>query len=103
MAPARVARPEGHDPLGQVAHDDGHPVALLDAERVAQAVGQGAGDAVVLGEGRALVLVDEEDGVAVAERHVHDGAQRRRRVLPRPGRHAADVELLHLEELARRR
>ena len=60
---------------------------------------QGAGDAVVLGEGRALVLVDEEDGIAVAQRHVHDGAERWRGVLPDAGRHAADVELLHLEEL----
>ena len=110
-APPRVQRdddgagqrggPEGHDPLGQVAHDDGDPVALFDPEGGAQPVGQGAGDAVVLGEGRALVLVDEEDGVAVAERHVHDGAQRGRRVLPDPRRHPADVELLHLEELPR--
>ena len=91
--------PEGHDPLGQVPHDDGDAVALFDPEGGAQPVGQGAGDAVVLGEGRPLVLVDEEDVVAVAERHVDDGAQRGRRVLPDAGRHPADVELLHLEEL----
>ncbi len=91
--------PEGHDPLGQVAHDDGDAVALFDPEGGAQPVGQGAGDAVVLGEGRPLVLVDEEHVVAVAERHVDDGAQRGRRVLPDARRHPADVELLHLEEL----
>ena len=110
-APPRIERdddgagqrggPEGHDPLRQVAHDDGHTVALCNAERVAQAVGQRAGDAVVLGEGRPLVLVDEEDGVAVTERHVNDGPQRRGCVLPRPGGHAADVQFLHLEKLAR--
>ena len=96
-------RPEGHDPLGQVAHDDGDAVALGDAERRLQAVRQRAGDAVVLREGGPLVLVDQEDGVAVAERHVEDGPERGRRVLPGPGGHAADVELLHLEELAGRR
>ena len=97
--PGQRGAPERHDPLGQVPHDDGDPVALFDPEGGAQPVGQGAGDAVVLGEGRPLVLVDEEDVVAVAERHVHHGAERRRRVLPNPRGHAADVELFHLEEL----
>ena len=60
-APPRVERhddgagqggaPERHDPLGDVAHDDGDAVALLDAEGVAQPVRQRRGDAVVLGEG----------------------------------------------------
>ena len=68
--------PEGHDPLGDVAHDDGDPVALLRPRTRAEPVGQRAGDAVVLGEGRALVLVDQEGGVAVAERHVEHGPQR---------------------------
>ncbi len=31
-------RPEGHDPLGQVAHDDGDAIALLDPEGGAEPV-----------------------------------------------------------------
>ena len=64
-------------------------------------VGQRAGDAVVLGERRPLVLVHQEGGVAVGERHVEHGPQRRGSVLPRPGRDAEEVALLHLEDLAR--
>ena len=99
---AEAGRPEGHDPLGQVAHDDCHPVALLDAEGGVQPVGQAAGDAVVLGERGALVLVDEERLVAVGEGHIEHDAQVGWRVLPGAGEDAADVALFHLEDLARR-
>ena len=84
-APPRVQRhddgagqrgpPEGHDPLGQVAHDDGDAIALCDPEGGPEPVRQRAGNAVVLGEGRPLVLVDEEGGVTVGERHIEDGTQ----------------------------
>ncbi len=58
--------PERDDPLGQVAHGDGHPVPLGDPVVRTQATGKGGGEPVVVGEGDVLVLVDEEVGGAMA-------------------------------------
>ncbi len=56
----------------------------------------------MLGETRALVLVNQERLVTVPEREIEDRAQRLRGVLPRTGGDAADVPVLHFEQLSRR-
>ena len=95
-------RPEGQGPFGVVAHRDGDPVALLDAEVGGQPPSQRGDLTVVLVERRAFVLVDEERRVAVQPAQLEDASQRRRCVLPYTRRHSADLELVDLEELARR-
>ena len=99
-AAGRGRPPEGHGPLGQVAHGDGDPVAELDPEPVPQRPGDRGGDAEVLLVGGPLVLVDEvvagRRGPATAPGSLGQvgGA-----VLPHPGGHAPDLDLLHLEHL----
>ncbi len=100
--PGQGDGPEGHDPFGQIAHGDGDPIARSDREFVPQPVGQGAGDPVVLREAGALVLVDQERAVPMAERKVEHGAECLRCVLPRAGGNAADIPVLHFEQLTRR-
>ena len=99
MAPARVAPQKAMIHSGRLRMMMATRSPWAIPKRGAEPLRERAGDAVVLGEGRPLVLVHEEGGITVGERHVEDGAQGRRCVLPGPGRHAADVELLHLEEL----
>ena len=84
---------EGDRPFRQVAHDDGDAVALLHAHlRAARAPAPPRAEEGL--EADALVLVDEEIALAVhAADGIDDVAQGRRRVLPHPRRHAADVDL----------
>ena len=85
-----------HDPLGQVAHGDADPVALLDAEGVHQRVRQGVDVPVRLLERPALVLVDEEGRLVLpgAGKDVDQGG---RRVLEDPVIDAVDDVLAQFE------
>ena len=93
---------KGHRPFRKVAQDNRHPVALAHAVSL-QLPGQGDGGAGEGLIGRPVVFVDQEipgpEGPGVQE----DVAQGRRRVLPDPLQDAADLHLLHLVALARRR
>ena len=71
---------EGDDPLGVVAHGDGHPVAVADAVAVVKQGAHGSDLAPDVGEGQAFVLVHEVVLVAVAAGHLEQEAQRGRRV-----------------------
>ena len=112
-APPRIERdgdgageegpPKRDDPLGQVAHGDRHAVALGDPVLRAQAMGEGGGEPVVVVEGDVLVLVDEEVGRTVPAGELEDVGRARGGVLPHPGSDAADLDLFHLEDLARGR
>ena len=97
----RDRRPEGDHPLGQVAHGDGHPVALGDPEPVDEGVGQGGHRREVLGERDPLVLVDQEVLVPVEGGQLEHGPEGGRRALPGPGGYPPDGQILDLEELAR--
>jgi len=97
----RGSHPKGHHPLGKVAHRNGHPITLLDAVLVPEAVGDGRGDPVVLPEGGPLVLVDQKVAVTAGEGQVEDDAQRGGGVFPGSQRHAVDLDVFHLEHLPR--
>ncbi len=89
--------PVGRDPLGIVAHGDGHAVALDHAVGVAQQMGQRPYVGVDLGIGVVLVLVHHVRLVAVERGHLpqHPHAGRCRG----EGLHgdAPDLDLLDLE------
>ena len=87
---------EGDRPFGQVAHDDGDPVALLDA--IGRQLMRQDRDRAVEGlEGDALVLMDQKHLLAMRAASFEHGAKGRRGVLPRPRRHAANDHLLHFQ------
>jgi len=72
---------EGHGPLGQIAHDDRHPVALLDPVG-GQGLRKGRHGAAEGLIGHPLVLVDQEGAAGMGEAGLEGGAERGRSVLP---------------------
>jgi len=97
--PGQHGRIVGHRPFGQVAHDDGHPVALAHpvlGQPARQADG-GAGESL---EGDAVVVEHQELAVAETAGVVEDVAQGRRDLGPHPDRPAVDDRLADLESAA---
>ncbi len=88
-------REKGHRPFGQVAHGQGHPVALFHPLEL-ELVGEGGDRLAKGGIGGALILIDHELAVAEGLAVQENIAQGRRSVLPRPRFHPADDQLLHL-------
>ena len=92
---------ERHRPFGQVAHRQGHAVALGHAA-LAQCRGQGGGGAEPSVVGHPLVLVDDEQALRVGlPRQAREHRQARRLVFPHAGGHAPDRDRLDLHRLAR--
>lgn len=91
---------EDHRPFGQVAHRDRNPITLRHTH-FQQLRRQRRDGTVIRFIGDALVLIDGEDILPIGAGGLDQEGERRRRIFPYPGRHAANLGHVHFELAAR--